>query len=258
MGNTKLAFNDDQKAVVERDIRKAYGAMNTLLDWVQKDSLSEDMKESLPKLIDNYMGAIKEAIGFTGGKSKREKEMTESIGQFYQNKIHDLERALESQQSIASIAANTEIAFKKIEKWWDVEGFHYIRDKSVINGGVVRLELGFMLDSFTSILSDTPVSDKKAKKTKLQYMKEKGFIFAPNRREGGAELLDNDRNRSLLESLIKDAFPSAKIWSHQNRLWRNNEEEAFILRYVEITIRDLNDIEQLTIEEKSFLFDEDE
>lgn len=258
MENTKLAFNDDQKAVVERDIKKAYGAMSALLEWVQKNSLSEDMKESLPKLIDSYMGTIKEVIGFTGGESEREKEMTKSFGQFYQDQINDLERALEGQQSIASIAANAEIAFKKIQKWWDIEGFHYIHKKSIVEGGSVRLELGFMLDSFTSILSDTPVSDKKAKKTKLQYMKDKGFLFAPNRRGNDAELLDNDRNRQLIETLVKDTFPSAKIWSHQNRLWWNNKEEVFILRSVEITIRDLSDIERLTIEEKSFLLDDDE
>lgn len=260
MGNPKLKFNEDQKAVVEREIRNAYSSMATLLEWVKGDSLSEDMKETLPKLVDNYMRTVKETIGFTGEESEREKEMTESIGQYYQRQIKDLEKALESQQSISSITANAELAFKKIDKWWDIEGFHFIKERSITGGGAAKLELGFMLDSFTSSYSKTPASDKEKLKTKVEYLMEQGFAFTPKRRGYGLDLIDNDNNRQLLEAMIKKAFPSAMIWSFHNHLRRTNKEEDnhFILRSVEMTIVDLVDIEALEVEEKYFLFDEDD
>ncbi|MCK2000817.1 hypothetical protein MZM54_05365 [[Brevibacterium] frigoritolerans] len=259
MENTKMVFNDDQKEVIEREIKSAYGAMATLLEWVKTDSLREDMKETLPKLVDGYMNTVKETVGFTGVESEREKEMTESIGQYYQKQINDLQQALKNQQSISSISANVELAFKKIEEWWDIEGFNYIREKQITAGGVVKLELGFMLDSFTSRYSKTPVSDKDELKTKVQYLKDKGFQFTPKKRGYGLDLVDNDSNRKLLEKIIKEAFPSARIWSFDNHLRQTNNEkdDYFILRGVEITIFELCDIESLKIEQKYFLIDED-
>lgn len=260
MDNPKLKFTEDQKAVVEREIKNAYSAMSTLLGWVKDDSLHEDMKETLPKLVDNYMKTVKETIGFSGEESEREKEITESIGQYYQKQIKDLEKALESQQSISGIAATAELAFKKIDKWWDIEGFHFIKEKSVTGGGVIKLELGFMLSSFASRYSTTPVSDKEQLKTKVQHFKDQGFEFTPKKRGYGLDLIDNDNNRNLIEKIIKEAFPSARVWSYHNHLRRTNKEEDdhFVLRSVEMTIVDLGDIENLTIEEKHFLFDEDE
>lgn len=260
MENTKIVLNEDQKAVVEREIKSAYSAMATLLDWVKTDALREDMKETLPKLVDGCMKTVKETIGFTGEESEREKEMTESIGQYYQKQIKDLQQALENQSSISSISANVEIAFKKIDKWWDIEGFDFIRDKQITAGGGVKLELAFMLDSLTSRYSKTPISDKEGLKTKVQYFMDKGFEFTPKKQGYGLDLIDNDNNRKLLEKVIKDAFPSARIWSFTNHLrYTNNEkDDYFILRGVEVTIFDLSDIDNLTIKEKYFLIDEEE
>ncbi|MEK3975537.1 hypothetical protein [Psychrobacillus sp. FSL K6-1267] len=260
MDNTKIKFTEDQKAVVEREIKQAYSAMATLLEWVKTDSLREDMKEALPSLVDSYMKTVKETIGFTGEESEREKEMTESIGQYYQKQINDLEKALESQQSVSSISAIVKVAFEKIEKWWDIEGFNYIREKEITAGGTVKLELGFMLDSFTSNYSTTPVSDKEQLKTKVQYLTDQGFEFTPKKRGYGLDLIDNDNNRKLLEKVIKAAFPSARVWSYNNHLRSTNNErdDRFIIRGVEMTIIDLSDIENLQIEEKTFLFDEDD
>lgn len=216
------------------------------------------MKETLPKLIDGYMKTVKETIGFTGEESEMEKELTKSITHYHQKQIKDLQQALEKQNSISSIAANAELAFKKIDKWWNIEGFHYIREKQITAGGNVKLELSFMLDSFIDMFSETPVSDKEELKTKLQYLEDKGFQFTPKKRGYGADLIDNDHNRKLLEKLIKVAFLSARVLSFGNHLRRTNKEkdDYFIIRAVEVTIMELSDIENLKIEEKCFLIDE--
>lgn len=256
----KIKLNEDQKTVIEREIKSAYSSMATLLEWVKDGSLREDMKETLLKLIDGYMKTVKETIGFTGEESEREKEMTESIGQYYQKQISDLQQALKSQHSLSGISANIEIAFKKLDRWWDIEGFNYMRDKQITAGGVIKLELGFMLDSFASNYSATPITDKKELKTKVQYLVDKGFQFTPKKRGYGLDIIDNDNNRKLLAKMIKDAFPSSRVWKYDNHLRRTNKEndDYFILRGVEITISELSDIENLEIEEKHFLIDEDD
>lgn len=260
MKNTNIMLNEDQKTVVNREIKLAQNTLATLLHWVNKGSLSEDMKETLPILVDTYMGTVKEAIGFTGEESDQEKEMTESIGHYYQGKIKALEKALEEQQSIASISGNVSLLFKKISKWWNVEGFHYVREKSITHSGSATFELGFMLNSMTSMFSKTPVSDKQGLQTKVQYLTEKGFEFAPKMPGSNLDLIDNDNNRNLLHDMIKQAFPSARAYSFNNQMLRANDEkdDCFIIRGVEVTIHDLSDVENLQIEEKNFSIDEDD
>jgi len=260
MTEQKLVLDADQKAVVEREIKSAYSALATLLDWVKNDNLTVEMKETLPSLVDSYMEGVKESIGFTGEESEREKEMKESIGQYYQNEVKELQQALANQNSIAGISANAKLAFEKIDKWWDIEGFDYIREKSITANGNVELELGFMIDSLTSRYSKTPVSDNEMLKTKVQYLTEKGFQFTPKKRGYGLDVIDNDNNRRLLIEMVKQVFPTAKIFQFNNYLRRTNNErdDHFILRGVEVMIYDLNEIEALEVEEKYFLINEDD
>lgn len=227
---------------------------------MKNDSLTVEMKETLPSLVDSYMNNVKESIGFTGEESERETEMKESIGQHYQNQVKELQQALANQNSIAGISANAKLAFEKIDKWWDIEGFDYIHEKSITANGNVELELGFMIDSLTSRYSKTPVSDKEMLKTKVQYLTEKGFQFTPKKRGYGLDVIDNDNNRKLLIEMVKQAFPTAKIFTFSNYLRRTNneKEDYFILRGFEVMIYDLNEIEALEVEEKYFLINEDD
>lgn len=259
MTETNLTYTPDQKAVVRRELESAYGSMATLLDWVEKDKLTEDMRESLPGLVDLSMKQVKTTIGHTGEESERVKEMTESIGAMYKRQINDLQTALREQGSIGSLAANTKMLFQKIDKWWDIEGFNYSSEKSVAESGVIQIKLGFMLNSFTSRYSATPVSDNENLKTKTQYLRDQGFEFTPSLRGYDLDLLDSDTNRKLLEELIKKAFPSAKIWSIENRLRRshNDEDECHIIRSLDVTIQDIADVENLVIEDKQFLEDDE-
>lgn len=260
MAEQKLILDADKKAVVEREIKSTYSALATLLDWVQNDSLTIGMRETLPNLVDSYMRNVKESIGFTGEESDQEKEIKESIGQHYQKEIKELQQALANQNSITGISATAKLAFDKIDKWWDIEGFDYIREKSITAGGTIKLELGFMIDSLSSRYSKTPESDKELLKTKVQYLAEKGFQFTPKKRGYGLDVIDNDNNRILLQQLIKEAFPSARVWKFENHIRRTNDEkdDYFVIRSVEITIMELSDIEHLEIKEKYFLINEDD
>ncbi|MCP1133361.1 hypothetical protein NKT34_08670 [Paenibacillus polysaccharolyticus] len=58
--------------------------------------------------------------------------------------------------------------------------------------------------------------------------------------ERGAELVDNDNNRSKLVQLITSRFPSAKIVKTRN--WCTDDESMFVYRNIEVYIYDLHDI----------------
>lgn len=254
-----ITYTPDQKAVVRRELESAFGSMATLLDWLESDKLTTDMRESLPNLIDMALNQVKTTIGHTGEESEQVKEMSESIGAMYQRQIDNLQAALREQGSIGSLAANTKMLFGKIDKWWDIEGFNYSSEKSVAESGVICIKLGFMLNSFASRYSTTPISDKENLKTKTQYLRDQGFEFTPSLRGYDLDLLDNDTNRKLLDQLIKTAFPSAKIWSVENRLRRSQTEddECLIIRSLDVTIQDIADVENLVIEDKQFLEDDE-
>lgn len=160
---------------------------------------------------------------------------------------------------VSDIPAKVEHIFKKIEKWWDIEGFEYIREKTITGNGKVRFELGFVLDSLTSEYSKTPASDKETLQTKVQYLTQKGFQFAPKIQGNGLEILDSDNNRELLVYMIKQAFPTAWILSFSNHLIQSDvEKDHFVIRGVSVMVKNLNEIEKLVIEEKYFLLNEDD
>ncbi|MBG9730736.1 hypothetical protein ABD87_14630 [Lysinibacillus sphaericus] len=253
-------FTEDQKAVTEREIKGAYGALSMLLELVQKDNLNDEMKETLPNLIESRLNTIKEVIGFTGEETESVKEMHQSLVQYQQKQIEDLKKALSNQNSIESISATVKMALDKIDKWWDIEGFEYIREKSITANGNISLKFGIMLDSFTSQYSTTPVTNKHNLQTKVQYLIDKGFQFTPKKRGYELDLIDNDKNRALVIELIKNAFPSARISEFKNYLRRTNNEkdDYFVLKEIDVMIYDLSDVENLEIQEKFFLLDEDE
>lgn len=257
MDNKKLTFTEDQKSVVERELKSVLGSMSMLLDSVKKDELTEEMKEMLPKLIDSYFSQIKKTIGYIGEKSEREKEIEESIIESLRKEVEDLEKALKEQDSIASIAANVKMLFEKIKKWWRIEGFNYISECYITENGNVSLKFGFILESFTASYSDTPVTDRKNMMTKLDYLKSKGFEFAKKRRGYGLDIVDNDNNRKLLIEMVQEAFPSAKVFKFNNHLRSTKDLDCFVVRHMEVMIYDLSDIQNLKIKERQFLDDED-
>lgn len=257
MDETKVILNTDQKAVVERDVKKVYGTLVQLLNWVNEDALTVEMKETLPSIIDSCMKDVKKAIGWTGEESEREKEMKQSIGHYYEQKVKELEQALAAQNSIAGVPANIQLITNRIEKWWKVAGCNYVKDIFIRKTGKIEVHFGFSFSPLMTSYSETPVTDQVKAKTKIEYLEEKGFQFV-NRKmgQGDVDVIDNDVNRKLLHELITGAFPSAKIYQIENYM-RYPEANTFIIRSMEVIIHDINDVEQLIVPNIDFADDDD-
>jgi len=244
-----VVLNADQKEVVLRRSKDAFFSIKQLNDWVQSDSLSEEMKEALPSLATSYLSDIKKAIGFTGEESDRMKEMTRQLNQSLHNRIAELEKMVDSNNSILSVKQQLHSIDRKINKWWDEKGFNYIQDITFTGGGNIKVVFGIMLDSLSLNYSDTPDTDKNTAKDKVQGFVDDGFMFVQYKHGREKDLIDCDHNRKLLLNLIKSAFPSAKVASFRNhRVMQSGEDKGkFSIRDFEVYIYDYEDIENLVV-----------
>lgn len=103
--------------------------------------------------------------------------------------------------------------------------------------------------------SSTPETDKENRETKVEYLRKKGYQLT----KSGTYLIDNDKNRTLLIEMITKSFPSAKIRSFVGRAARlKGNKEVYLIDRIEVDILNIEDIENLQMEEKTFLLDETE
>lgn len=242
-----IVLNEDQKEVVLGRSKDAYFAIKQLNEWIQSDSLSEEMRETLPSLISHHLTDIKKAIGFTGEEPDRFKEMTKALNKAREDRISELEKMVESQNSILVVKQQLKSIGDKINKWWDDQGFNYIKEISFSENGNIKVILGFMLDSLSLRYSDTPASDKKSAKEKIHGFINQGYLFAKSESETDKELIDCDHNRELLTKLIAKSFPSAVVyrWENHRYMEKGPDKDKFYIRYAEAYIYDYSDIENL-------------
>jgi hypothetical protein len=248
MGNSEIiVLNKDQKEVVDRRSKDAFFAITQLNDWVQSDSLSEEMREMLLCLATSYLSDIKKEVGFTGEEPDHIKEMTRQLNQNLHDRIQELEHMVNSQNSILTVKQQLKSIDEKINLWWDEEGFNYVQDITFTGGGNIKVIFGFMLDNVALRYSTTPHSDKEVLNDKIQKFVDQGFILAKKNYGNEKDLIDCEQNRNLLIQMIKTAFPSARILSFKNRIYMTDgpDKDKYVLRDLEVNIYDYADIENL-------------
>lgn len=243
----KVVLNADQKEVVQRRCKDLFFAVKQLDEWVQSDSLTEEMRETLPSLATHHLDDIKKTVGCTGEEPDHLKEMTKSLNKAREEHIAELEKMVINQNSLLVVKQQLKAIGEKINKWWDEKGFNYIRDITFSENGNLVINFGFMLDSLSLRYSDTPDSDKKAAKEKVQGFIDKGYIFCKSQHSNDKDLIDCDDNRKLINELIKSTFPSAKICKWENHIYMENgpDKDKYHLRSFEVYIYDYQDIVNL-------------
>ncbi|WP_121616658.1 hypothetical protein [Virgibacillus halodenitrificans] len=243
----KIVLNADEKEVVERRSKDLFFAVKKLNDWVQSDSLTEEMRETLPTLVNRHLDDIKACVGFTGEEPDHLKQMTKSLNKAREEQIAELEKIVESKNSILTVKQQLKEITDKINNWWDVKGFNYIKDITFLENGIIVVNFGFMLNSLSLRFSDTPNSDKKAAEEKFQRFIDNGYIFAKSESSCDRDLIDCKVNRNLLSALIKSSFPSAKITKWENHIYLNKgpDQDSFYLRSFKVYIYNYEDIVNL-------------
>ncbi|WP_049827411.1 hypothetical protein [Paenibacillus maysiensis] len=238
MTEKNIVLNPDEKAVALKSTKDLFFAVKQLHDWINTDSLSQEMAGILPSLIESHFTDVAKVLDYSSKLTKEKEERHQEIRKA-NARIHVLEKQLGEQKPIDGLAEQLEYLSRVISDWWNEHGFHHVSDASFTRSGIYAAKFSFMLE-YLSTFSKTPETDKKNHKQRLQELIEEGWdiIFEDGRRS--PKLIDNDNNRSMLVELIKTRFPSAKIVKTRN--WLTHDEDAFTFRDIEVYIYNLQDI----------------
>ncbi|MGG3871644.1 hypothetical protein [Brevibacillus laterosporus] len=243
MEENKMVFNEDQKAVLLKALKDIHFANGQLHEWVSKGELSEEMSKTLPSLIESYFSEAAKILNYESHLLEEKEKRYQEIRKANQT-IHELKEKLGSSKQVDGLAEQLKYLSRKVNDWWDKEGFNHVSKEKFYPYGGLSAEFCFMLESrhFRST-SQTPISDERNDKEHIQHLKDMGFEFADfeKGRSEKLSLIDNPKNRSLLTKMLKDRFPSIKIHSWDNRS-SYSDPDIFTIRHIEATIYDLVDI----------------
>lgn len=233
-----VVLNPDQKAVALKTLKDLFFAAQQLHEWINKDSLSQEMAGILPSLIESHFADIAKQLNY-GSKLTKEKEERHQQIREANTRIRELEKQLGENKPLDGLKEQLRHLATTVSDWWNTHGFYHVSDENFTEYGQYTARFCFMLDHL-SMYSATPVTDKRNWRERIQQLIDEGWdiIFEDGRRS--PQLLDNDNNRMKLVDLIQSRFPSAKIIKTRN--WQRNEETGFVFRDLEVYIYDLKDI----------------
>lgn len=242
--NKTIILNEDDKEVCLKALKEINSQLGFMYELIQENTLSEDMRDTLSGLFEYRMADIAKKTGYDSLSAKVLEEKHKAIREA-NNKIHELEKKLGSEDLTDKIEAQIKYLTNLVDKWWDIEGFNYIREMNFRKYGMLEIELGFSFNDFSSRYSDKPITSKEKHKSWIEEVKERGFKIV-TRKGDGAMLIDCDDNRKMLIDMIKNRFPSAEILQFENyNVSRKNGSEFFEIRGLKILIRDIREIKNL-------------
>lgn len=243
MEDNKVIFSEDQKVVLLKALKDIHFANGQLHEWVTKDELTEDMSKTLPSLIESYFSEAAKVLNYESHLLSEKQKRYEDIRKANQT-IHELKENLGSSKSVDGLAEQLKYLSEKVSDWWKREGFNHVSEQRFLPYGGFQVEFCFMLSSrYFRSTSDTPISDERDTQAHIQHLRNMGFEFADfeSDRSEKLHLIDNQMNRTLLTSLLKDRFPSVEIFSWDNKRSYSNPD-IFTIWHIEAYVRDLSDI----------------
>ncbi|QHW35795.1 hypothetical protein GZH47_33420 (plasmid) [Paenibacillus rhizovicinus] len=234
-----VTMTADQEALANKSLKDIYGSVGHLHQLLKEGKLTYEMRNTLMSLIESYVSELGEPLEYAGTlkaeQEKRYKDIRRANGE-----IHRLREQLGSSKPIDGLDEQLGVLHDTVRDWWNNHGFCYVSEDSFTQYGY-KVKFGFMLSSMERrSFTKTPVSDEQDHRNRLQELKDAGFEIYMDDDGRDPQLIDNDNNRQLLEQLIKSRFPSAQITSIQS--WKANRRDCFVVRYMDVTIRDYQDV----------------
>ncbi|MBE0335095.1 hypothetical protein E0698_01040 [Paenibacillus sp. 23TSA30-6] len=238
MADKNIVFSPDEKAVALKSTKDLFFAAKQLHDWINTDSLSQEMARILPSLVESHFADISKLLNYESVLT-REKEERHRLIREANGRIRELERQMGESKPVDGLKEQLRHLADTVSDWWNNYGFHHVSDEVFTENGHYKARFCFMLD-YISTFTDTPVTDKKNRKERLQELKEEGYDIIYEDGDRSPKLIDNDNNRQRLIGLIKGRFPSAEIVRTRN--YNSRRSGVYTFRDVEVYIYNLHDI----------------
>lgn len=191
----------------------------------------KSIEETYYELVDLFQGDI-----------HSESEMFNRLNDNIDKKISYLQTKITHiSNPFYAIQEQVSFVYRKISEFWAEQGFYFIDDMRINSNGVIELNYGFSCDYKYFMDSQTnPVSSVKSLKDNIDQLKAKGFIFCDNDKD----LLDCDKNKSLIYDILITKYPSIKISSWESFISYSHKTKEYQQKIKKLFVRiiDLNDI----------------
>ncbi|RIJ84993.1 hypothetical protein RSP822_18165 [Ralstonia solanacearum] len=242
---SEITFTPDSSAVVVRKVQDAFNALGVLHGAAKKPNqgLDIELATNALKVAEFNIADLCKVLGVETDSAAEREERYAALRQA-NLRIRDLENQLGLSQAPEAVQASLKAMDEHLNKWWDLEGFGYIKD---IDFGRYGCRVNFscnLFGAFGSWDSDTPVTDRDRKAAWIENLKERGFVLFKDDRDW--HLLDCDASRDALRQLIAGRIPSANVRSFENFHRRN--DSGYCLRSAEAFISNISEILQLPTE----------
>ncbi len=244
MINTSLTIklNPDQQSTTARLIKDSSLAFSQLLSMINSNNIESEYATSILSLVEFNLANLANSIGVYTNTASDIEERYAKLKQA-NSRIRELERQLGEAANINLVGPSIELLEDKMRYWWSVDGFGHLSEFSV-SKGFANIKLSTTLFGRSpGIMSDSPISSKELQVLWLQSLRDQGYVFLSDNRGSDKELIDCDKNKALISALIINTLPSAVIKGTTNQ---GNRYGQLILREIDIFVRDLNDLNNLT------------
>jgi len=242
-----VVVNADERAVALKEIEAIMMGLKALHEGLQTKIEIGYAKDIL--------GLMEHGVKKIGGAIHVETQTAADIEERHRDirkanlRVRELEEQMGLMGDIEVLPRKMEVLSRKLNHWWDVEGFGHILELRFTGYGACEIELNGSLCFPRGFMSDTPISDIKNKADWIESLKKRGFKLNKPGERRDTRVLDNDHNRNILFGLIKKDFPSANIYEWKSR-GGQSDAMASTLDSIRLMINDIKEIDALPMKPK--------
>jgi predicted component of type VI protein secretion system len=241
------SLDADQQAVLKRELVAMMHGLHTLHDTLETDkALPGELTQAVLSTLEYGLADFSRISGFPTETASRVEDRSRLLREA-NARLTQLETQLGTMVSTTQACLAAKALAKKLDDWWDLEGFGYIRRFALTKQGHIEVDLSCNLyGNFALAHSSTPVSDKERRREWLQSLQARGFVLAEVEADHECELVDCDATRMALAALLVKRLPSLQINEYKNHVSQHGAYKGVsMLRSVRGHIFNLEDVEAL-------------
>lgn len=234
-----VVLSADDQAYLQSELKKVLSGLSYFAQMAAKGELTRAFGKNILAIAEFTLAEISKKTGIETNSAAEQEQRYAAI-RTANNRVHELEAQLGKSASTEQVQLGLRDIAKKLNSWWDLEGFGHISELSFSEYGACEVEFSCSLFGTRPLVnSPTPISDKEQEVLWKADLKERGFVLACDDRES---VVDCDASRAVLASLFGQRLPSSRIMSYTNHSGRDG---TLKMRSVKVYIRELDEIREL-------------
>lgn len=225
-----VTLSDEDKKVVTKALKDLIQSASFLYEMVSKDTLTEEMRETMTSLIATYSRDGLRPLGFQDQATKDHDDLVRRLRNANMDN-EELRQQLGQKVSLEDLREKMKTIARAFDEWGDYHGFGYIGDIHFDSYGCLHGNMNL----------STHISGDRA-----DDLRKMGFELTDDR--DGEAMFATDDNFKLLQKMIRDNFGPDASMSYGKINMHSFGDERPHMRDVEVRLRDL-DVMQPWIDE---------